>query len=356
MARTPTPWYWEERQEWCVNLNGDRHKLGEHPQGYPAPRKAKGKWNAPKPITDRFDELKVEVRQQAKRGGVVKAEALTVIEVYDKFLEWCRQNREAATFDYYEKHITGFLDKLPNAVMPATELKPFHVVEWVDGHLDWGDSYRRQAYIAVQRPMNWAEELGYITTSPIKRIKKPAAKTRDNAVSEADFTQILTHYKVGDPFRDLVGFLWETGCRPQEAKTIEPRHILLEKKLVAFPPEEAKGKKKWRIIRLTEKAVEILTRRLQEGVELVFTNEDGKPWTNYALCCRFTRLQKKLGTKYACYDLRHGFAQRMLEAGNDHLTVAELLGHQNGQMLSKVYSHMNKADQHLRDALNKGNA
>jgi integrase/recombinase XerC len=32
---------------------------------------------------------------------------------------------------------------------------------------------------------------------------------------------IKTHYKIGDPFREIVEFAWETGCRPQEAKYIE---------------------------------------------------------------------------------------------------------------------------------------
>ena len=29
----------------------------------------------------------------------------------------------------------------------------------------------------------------------------------------------------GDPFRDLLIFLWDTGARPQEARHIEPRHF-----------------------------------------------------------------------------------------------------------------------------------
>ena len=37
----------------------------------------------------------------------------------------------------------------------------------------------------------------------------------------------------------------------------------------------------------------------------------------------------------------------------DHLTVAELMGHVTGQMVATTYSHMNKADNHLREALKK---
>ena len=57
MARTPTPWFWEERNGWYVNNDGQRHHLGEHPQDAPPPRKHKGKWNAPQAIMQAFHEL-----------------------------------------------------------------------------------------------------------------------------------------------------------------------------------------------------------------------------------------------------------------------------------------------------------
>ena len=36
-----------------------------------------------------------------------------------------------------------------------------------------------------------------------------------------------------------------------------------------------------------------------------------------SMSCRFGRLKKKLKVKYACYDLRHGFATRMLMNDRD---------------------------------------
>ena len=64
-------------------------------------------------------------------------------------------------------------------------------------------------------------------------------------------------------------------------------------------------------------------------------------------------MKKKLGKGFAAYDLRHGFCQRLLEGGVNHLAVAELMGHANGQMVASVYSHMNRASAHLKEALKK---
>jgi site-specific recombinase XerD len=85
-------------------------------------------------------------------------------------------------------------------------------------------------------------------------------------------------------------------------------------------------------------------------------NAAGNPWTAQAMACRFGRLKKHVGVKFAGYDFRHGFCQRLLEAGADHLSVAALLGHKDGKMVAEVYSHMNAADGHLKAVLqNPGN-
>ena len=67
-------------------------------------------------------------------------------------------------------------------------------------------------------------------------------------------------------------------------------------------------------------------------------------------------LARQHGKSFAAYDMRHGFTQRLLENGANHLAVAELLGHSNGQMVSTVYSHMNKATGHLKETLRKAAA
>jgi len=71
------------------------------------------------------------------------------------------------------------------------------------------------------------------------------------------------------------------------------------------------------------------------------------------MSCRFGRLKKKLGERYSAYAFRHGFANRLMVRGVDHLTVAELLGHADGTMLARVYQHLDQSDAHLRAALQK---
>lgn len=361
MARTASPWFWEERNGWYVNKDGQRHFLGDHPPDSPAPRKTKGKWNAPAAIRDAFHAVMSAKPAPQSPQNSVPGSVPTVGSVFEKYLEWCERHREKRTYDGYVWHLQKFCDHLKTkgtsaGQMAALDLRPFHVNEWLDAHPDWGQTYRRNAIASIKRSYAWAEEEGHIPATPLKKLKKPMAKRRENFVTPEEWEKIRDSYKDGDPFREFLEFCWLTGCRPQEARHIEPRHVHLDKAIIAIPPEEAKGRKKWRVIRLEGRAQEIVQKRLPDAKAKLFVNRDGAAWTSFALNCRFHRLKEKLGERFSPYLFRHGFTQKMLVSGVDHLTVAALLGHADGTMVSKVYSHMDEADDHLRAALRKGNS
>jgi integrase len=166
--------------------------------------------------------------------------------------------------------------------------------------------------------------------------------------------RMIALVKPWDPFHDLLTFSWESGCRPQEARHIERRHIRLEYHRIEIPAEEAKGKRRWRVIYLSPKAEGIVIRLMQKHQDgKLFRNVDGNEWKVCAVNCRFGRLKAKLGTRFAAYDLRHGFATRKLKEGFDPITVASLLGHKDAAMLCKHYEGISDDGAHLLNALKK---
>ncbi len=350
MAHRPKPFFRTARDAWYVQLGSQQLRL------CPGPRSAATEgaaWEA-------FHRL-MAARAAADNSAVSATAApgppqtgLTVGELFEKYLDWCRRHREPRTYDGYLWHLQRFCDHLKTArTLPAAALRPFHVVEWLDAHPGWGPTYRRNATAAVQRAYNWAAELGHLPHSPVRGIKKPMPGRRESFVAPEDWGRIRDSYRPADPFRLFLEFCWETGARPQEARAIEPRHVHLDRAVVALPPPEAKGRRKWRVIRLEGRALDIVRERLLAGTPRLFVNRAGRPWTSFAVNCRFGRLKAKLGRKFCNYDFRHGFCQRLLVSGVDHLTVAALLGHGDGQMVQRVYSHLDQADGHLRAALRK---
>lgn len=339
MARSPKPWWREDRKAWFVTIGGTRFNLG--PDSEAAQREF-----------HRLMSLPPDARTPALAPS---SSECSVADVFDRFLDWAEKHRAPRTYDWYLEHIQSFIDSLSHPdKMPVGELKPFHVVQWADRHPSWGANFRRGALIAIQRPFNWAAKLGYIPSSPIPYLEKPQPRRREQLITVEEWRSIRDHYAQGDPFRDLLEFAWETGCRPQEVKSLEARHVELSKHRALFPAAEAKGKKRIRIIYFTPRAEEILSELMKErSTGKLFLNSRGRPWTSATMSCRFARLKKHLGVKYCAYSLRHGFATRKLEEGIDHVTVAALMGHADATMLSKVYSHLGERHDHLYERLNR---
>lgn len=241
----------------------------------------------------------------------------TIASLVLKYLVWCKANRSKRSLEWYAGHLSKFLIHLgENRNMPIAKLRPYHVIEWVDGKNTWGDNYKRGSIVAVQRLCNWAEQVGYIDSTPLKKVAKPPSRRRENPVPPADYQAMLSHLQDRDPFRDVLMFVWHTGARPQEVRHIEPRHVDLAAECVVFPREESKGKRRARVILLHGPSLEILIRLMRRRVEgKLFRDSRGNEWSKYGICNRMERLSEKIGKSYALYDCRHAFCQRLLEAG-----------------------------------------
>ena len=374
MPHYPKPFFRENRGLWYVQLHGSQINLGR----------------------DRDEAFRRYHELMARPDEPPRPKGDSALAVLDAFLGWCRANKADRTFEWYRDYLESFARSIPRD-LAVSELRPFHVQTWLDANPGWGTG-RRGAVIAVQRAFNWAAKMGMIPANPVRHVEKARAGRRDLIITPDEFAWMAAHVK--DSFRDLLVVSWETGCRPQEILAVEARHVEADRWV--FPVEESKGKKRKRVVYLTEPALEITRRLVAERPEgPLFRNVNGKPWNAHSLNCRFRRLriahgrhrlpglglwppklkrlkqagrddpairsahteavferQRKItelahrhGTKWCLYNFRHTFATRMLEAGVDALTVAALLGHADGAMLAKVYSHLSKNAEYLRRAL-----
>jgi integrase len=278
-----------------------------------------------------------------------------VVEILDAFLEWSQTNQAEKTYRWYRDHVQNFA-KAISPKLTVTEMKPYHVTQAMDAHPGWSASTKNGFARAIQRGMRWAEKQGLIDRTPIQSVEKPQPENREVYIPPEEFTALLSRFP-DQEFRDLLTIVWETGCRPQEAFAVEARHVDLDNSRWVFKIKESKGKRQTRSVYLSEQAMEV-TRRLMEKhpTGKLFKNEDGEPWKKNAVNCRFVRKKKALGKKLCLYHLRHSFAQRMLLAGVDSLVVSQLLGHRDGAMLARVYSHLQQEPAFLTAKLKQGNA
>lgn len=280
----------------------------------------------------------------------VTGQQTLAVQVIDDFLEWVSKNRAKDTYDIYFRLLQRFASSLPKTIT-VSELKPFHVTRVMDANSEiWSNNAKNDFATTVSRCFNWGEEQGLIDKNPLRHLKKPGREAREMALKPADFDQVMQTVKEPN-FKDLLELTWELGTRPQEIRVIEARHLDFDTNRIVFPPKEAKGKKRYRVIYLTDRAKEILKRLCKERpTGPVLLNSEGRPWTRHAINCAFCRLEEKVGTKFHLGAFRKGYATEALKAGVDTITLAGLLGHTNGAMLSRFYAKVQQDPEHMAQA------
>jgi len=333
MGHYPKPFYREPRRLWYVQLDGKQINLGrDEAEAY-----------------RRYHEL---MATRDTRPSVPEPRSDLAVSVLDAFLEWVQINRAPTSYDWYLRHVQTFASTLPKALTVA-QLKPYHVTAACDQHPKWKPNTRNGFCRAVQRAFRWAERQGRIDRSPIAVVEKPTTETKDIVVSPEEYLTVMK--LVREPrFRELLETAWESGARPQELRIIEAKHVDLDQARVVFPPKEAKGKKIPRVIYLTEGAMTIVRRLIEEHpTGAIFRNSEGAAWTKDAINCAFCRLQKKLGRKLHLGAFRKSWATEALKNGVDPVTAAHLLGHRDTAMISRVYAKVQQDPQHMRSAMKR---
>lgn len=286
----------------------------------------------------------------------------TVAELVDDFLTWVQGQVKKGklaerTYDWYDENLQPFA-KFIGVTVTVSQLKKSRVEQWLEKDFpNASNNTLNGAVRAVSRVFNWAKDKEKIATNPVAKLKRESYTPRVVWLSDAQWATVLSLLAEDDPFTDFVWFLYLTGCRPHEARIAKDFHF--DGDCLIFERENSKGKKSPRVILLEGKALEIVQRRIGDG--FIFTNRNGKPWTAYALNCRFRRLRTKLAAKghkfpVFCYVLRHTFATRALKRGVSRATVAALLGHTSTAMVDKVYGHVGEDRDYLRAELRRATA
>jgi hypothetical protein len=164
VAHQPKPFYRYARKAFFVQLGTQQIKLVAGPNDTATEKAAGARVPQPDGRTCGERECSPQISRKSGRrphGGV-----------FEKFLDWCEKHRSPRTDEWSRNHIQTFCDHLKTArTKPAADLRPFHVVEWVDSKETWGANQKRGAIVAVTRPFNWAAKLGYIAASPVRGVE-----------------------------------------------------------------------------------------------------------------------------------------------------------------------------------------
>ena len=138
--------------------------------------------------------------------------------------------------------------------------------------------------------------------------------------------------------RPLFIFIRETGCRREEALSLQHWQVHLESRLVVF--SENSKSKKLRYVPLTELAVEAVT-ALPRLPECPYVFYRGKTKTRWAECRKPWEDARKEANvpDLQVKDLRRHYAIKLAERGADMHDIQQVLGHSSVQITEKHYAH-----------------
>jgi integrase len=272
-----------------------------------------------------------------------------VSDILRAFLQFSAEHNDKRTFEWYRSFLVTFDDVY--GVLKPHQVTPEVVEAWLNAHPAW-KGCRRGAVIALKRAFNWAFENNKITRNPLKAVRKPPARARERFLTAEERQKIFDNYPAGDPFRDFLFALEQTGCRPGEVAMVTADHFEPHTGVWVLGEHKTEGKTgEPRVVILTPAMID-LTRRLiaiyPQGP--LFRNEDGRPWTRNSVRCRFRRVREKLhlGTDVVAYLYRHAVATDLLESGTGVAQAAEILGHKGTDMIMKHYQKLRHRRDHLR--------
>jgi len=331
-VRIPKPWFRKSDKFWYLQLGSEQIKLSQD--------------------ADEAQQCYHEIMagRKAKQPAARPIGSGTVWELLDRFMVKAQQSLKPKTARFYCDFLNDFAEHIGPA-LAVSQIKVFHVTNWIDSHESWSSSTKNGAVGSVRRAFRWSTEQGHIEANPLSVLRAPAKTSREVIVSPEQYAKLLE--AITDvPFKSFVRFLWETGCRPQEACKLEARHVELPMQRIVLPRSEAKGKKAPRAIYLNPAALEIITPLVtSRPAGPLFRNLRGRGWTADAIKCRFARLETKIGVRFCSYLFRHTWATAALKTGMDSVTASILMGHSDATTIARTYQHLAQEPQYLQESM-----
>ena len=351
MARAAKPWFNRQKNCWMVWSNGKREKLAE------------GRSNK-KAAQDRL----IELRFETNRNPHPDAGQPTVASVIERYQTFAEKRLSTSTQATRQPYLQSFAEA--HGWRNIADARPDHMEAWLDEHPEWQSDWTKNAAIRnVQVAFNWAWKCRLIKENPFRGVTHRVGEPRRN-MTPAEFQSILRasasecrRKKVtpGARFRQILIFLWYTGCRPGEACKLRWADVDLDAEMIVLREHKTRHtqrKPKPRVIPLHPVVIKLLKwiRRQNDG-DFVFLTHRKTPWTKDSLALRVARAREKAGVPddAKVYGMRHAFGTKAIIAGVDLKTLSELMGHTTTRM-TEHYLHLSGQTAHLAAAMRLANA
>jgi len=261
---------------------------------------------------------------------------------------------------------------LDSIIVPAlgakklVDLKPRDVIKALDPVVDRGARTQANRALSLTKQMfSYGVSRGLIPMNPAAEIKrtvvggKEAPKDRSLSLGEIrtlwlslddeELSRVSPQVRIG------LKILLLTGVRTGELRLAEWAHIDFEKGLWTVPAAITKTKIVHKVpLPPLVKRLFLQLREYSGGCKFVMQSfaDEGKPFTDKAICRAVDRMQDKIGIPYwTAHDLRRTFSTLLSDMGTAPHIVEKCLGHKLPKIMATYNQHEWLTER--REALNR---
>lgn len=327
MPRLPAPWYRTSRNRWYARMNGV-----QVPLDVTDPNDIQGAWAA-------FRKLLGLGESPAPVPAVVK----TISALVPEYLSAVSHRVSSHTLAGYRSRLAWLSREF--GTQSVHTLNPLDV-ERAANREPWSDGTRRWTLTVTTLFVRWSGRQDWRCRKPC-----PVSRGAEQVLSLDQFERVVSHCR--GEFGPYLLFLWLTGCRPGEARTLTADAVDWQNGTASVREHKTRRRGKTRTLYLSGEALAVLKGQSRTSGHL-FRRSDGKPFSRHGIMERWNRVAKLAGVyPLTCYCLRHSFATRALESGLSDTDVAALLGHSSTAILHRVYSHVSANARRLREVVSR---
>jgi len=222
--------------------------------------------------------------------------------------------------------------------MNLEAISPAHLHKYVRDRKSKGraDATVNREITILKHLLNYAAECEVIESNPVEKFKRLREEQKERPRFTEDQVQKVID-AVRPDCRPLFTFIRETGCRREEALSLQHWQIQQESGLVVFS-EDTKSKR-YRYAPLTDEALQAVKTlpRLKDCVYVFYNSKTQDRWSD----CRkpWEQAREKVGLpEIQVKDLRRHYAINLAENGADMHDIQQVLGHSSVVTTERHYA------------------
>ncbi len=262
---------------------------------------------------------------------------LTLKEFSETYMEEYSRSRNKVSSQVRKEVAFKFLNQSLGR-MNLEAITPAHLHKYVRSRKSKGlsDATVNREITILKHLLNYAVECGVIESNPVEKFKRLKEEQKERPRFTEDQVQKVID-AVRPECRPLFTFIRETGCRREEALSLQHWQIQEESRLVVFS-EDTKSKK-YRYVPLTDEALQAVKTlpRLKDCAYVFYNPKTKYRWSD----CRkpWEQAREKVGLpEIQVKDLRRHYAIELAEDGANMHDIQQVLGHASVATTERHYA------------------